>query len=68
MASTQAMICSRPRSVSRPRSECGGPVRGSSYQPSGMALHHRRIVKANGLLDEREALFGLFHLRRMFSA
>ena len=31
----------------------------------GDGAHHRRIVKANRLLDEGEALFGFFHLRHV---
>ena len=40
--------CSRPRFV---------------VPPVGHGAHHRRIVKADCLLDEGEALFGFFHLR-----
>jgi hypothetical protein len=37
MAWTQAMTCSRARSVMRPRSACGAPDRGSSYHALGTA-------------------------------
>ena len=37
IAKTRARISSSPRSVNSPRSECGGPDRGSSYQPFGIA-------------------------------
>src|ERR1035437_3551390 len=47
MASTQAITCSRPRSV---------------VPAIAHGAHHRRIVKADSLFDEGETLFGFFHL------
>ena len=56
----------RPRSVIRPRSGCGAPVRGSSYHMLGMARIIAGLWKPTAILIEREAFFGFLHLLHVF--